>query len=259
MRSIREALAGMRRTPLLGGLSITAIGLSLVILGLFGLSAYNIGSAISDVERRVEVVVEGDVGNGLGGAQVLDREVERHRVTRRHRVVGELLRELEQCRLDAQDRHGGVPGAEAGRDGARHVEVVAISGACGHKDGHVERAGRASADAAAAEAQERRDDRTQRATADGHREGGRDFDVGGPRKDLRQAVGEGDTRGICCALVVEGEAQGHLGSRNQGASDELLPQRQRRDLKVVRRRVPGRRDAQNRGRHGAGGVGVSAG
>jgi cell division transport system permease protein len=56
MRSLREAFAGLRRAPLLGGLSIFAIGLSLLILGLFGLSAYNIGSAISDVERRVEVV-----------------------------------------------------------------------------------------------------------------------------------------------------------------------------------------------------------
>ncbi|MCG8467361.1 MAG: hypothetical protein MJB57_04020, partial [Gemmatimonadetes bacterium] len=56
MKPLRDALAGFRRTPLLGGLSISAIGLSLVILGLFGLSAHNIGTAISDVERRVEVV-----------------------------------------------------------------------------------------------------------------------------------------------------------------------------------------------------------
>jgi len=56
MRSLREALGGLRRAPLLGGLSITAIGLSLVILGLFGLSAHNIGAAIGDVERRVQVV-----------------------------------------------------------------------------------------------------------------------------------------------------------------------------------------------------------
>ncbi len=56
MRPIREAVAGFRRAPLLGGLSISAIGLSLVILGFFGLSAHNIGAAISDVERRVEVV-----------------------------------------------------------------------------------------------------------------------------------------------------------------------------------------------------------
>ncbi len=56
MRALREALAAFRRAPLLGGLSITAISLSLLILGLFGLSAHNIGAAISDVERRVEVV-----------------------------------------------------------------------------------------------------------------------------------------------------------------------------------------------------------
>lgn len=56
MRPLRDAIAGLRRAPLLGGLSIAAIGLSLVIVGLFGLSAHNVDSAISDVERRVEVV-----------------------------------------------------------------------------------------------------------------------------------------------------------------------------------------------------------
>lgn len=56
MRPLREALASFRRTPLLAVLSITAIGLSLVILGLFALSAHNIDTAIGDVERRVEVV-----------------------------------------------------------------------------------------------------------------------------------------------------------------------------------------------------------
>ena len=56
MRSVREAFASFRRAPLLGGLSIAAIGLSLLILGLFSLSAHNISTAIGDVERRVEVV-----------------------------------------------------------------------------------------------------------------------------------------------------------------------------------------------------------
>lgn len=56
MRPVREALASFRRAPLLGGLSVVAIGLALLILGLFALSAHNIGTAISDVERRVEVV-----------------------------------------------------------------------------------------------------------------------------------------------------------------------------------------------------------
>lgn len=56
MRALREALAGFRRAPLLGGLSITAIGLSLFILGLFGLTTHNIDEALSGVEERVEVV-----------------------------------------------------------------------------------------------------------------------------------------------------------------------------------------------------------
>lgn len=73
MRSIREALAGFRRSPLLGGLSITSIGLSLVIIGLFGLSAHNIDAALSDVEERVEVV----------GYLVEDAGEERVRVARR--------------------------------------------------------------------------------------------------------------------------------------------------------------------------------
>jgi len=56
VRALREALAGFRRAPLLGGLSITAIGLSLLIIGLFALSAFNIEEALSDVEARVEIV-----------------------------------------------------------------------------------------------------------------------------------------------------------------------------------------------------------
>lgn len=68
MKPLRDAIAGLRRAPLLGGLSISAIGLSLVILGLFGLSAHNISTAISDVERRVEVV--GYLLEDAGSSQV---------------------------------------------------------------------------------------------------------------------------------------------------------------------------------------------
>ncbi|MFQ5745693.1 MAG: cell division protein FtsX [Gemmatimonadota bacterium] len=56
MRSVREAALGLRRAPLLSGLSIGAIGLSLLIVGLFGLTAYNIDRTLTGVERRVEVV-----------------------------------------------------------------------------------------------------------------------------------------------------------------------------------------------------------
>lgn len=55
-RPLREALVAFRRAPLLGGLSVVAIGLSLFILGLFGLTTYNIDVALSGVEERVEVV-----------------------------------------------------------------------------------------------------------------------------------------------------------------------------------------------------------
>lgn len=56
MRALREALAAFRRAPLLGTLSVSAIGFSLLIIGLFGLTTHNIDEALSDVEERVEVV-----------------------------------------------------------------------------------------------------------------------------------------------------------------------------------------------------------
>jgi cell division transport system permease protein len=56
VRALREALAGIRRAPVLTGLSVVAIGLSVFSLGLFGLTAHNIDVALSDVEGRVAVV-----------------------------------------------------------------------------------------------------------------------------------------------------------------------------------------------------------
>jgi cell division transport system permease protein len=57
MYALREALAAFRRTPLLTGLSAAMIGLSLFVVGLFGLAAHNVRTVIErDVEGRVEVV-----------------------------------------------------------------------------------------------------------------------------------------------------------------------------------------------------------
>ncbi len=56
MRTIREAVLGMRRAPALTILSVMAIGLSVFSIGLFALTAHNIDVALSEVERRVEVV-----------------------------------------------------------------------------------------------------------------------------------------------------------------------------------------------------------
>jgi cell division transport system permease protein len=56
MRSLREAVAGFRRAPLLTGLSVAMITLSLFVLGLFGVAAHNIQIVLNQVESRVEVV-----------------------------------------------------------------------------------------------------------------------------------------------------------------------------------------------------------
>jgi len=54
--ALREALAAFQRTPLLTALSAAMIALSLFVLGLFGIAAYNTQQVIARVETRVEVV-----------------------------------------------------------------------------------------------------------------------------------------------------------------------------------------------------------
>ncbi|UCF18293.1 MAG: ABC transporter permease [Gemmatimonadota bacterium] len=54
--SIREAIGALRRAPGLAILSAVSIGLSLFVLGTFGLVAYNVELTLQSVEQRVEVV-----------------------------------------------------------------------------------------------------------------------------------------------------------------------------------------------------------
>ena len=54
--ALREALSAIRRTPLLTGLSVIAIAFALFVIGLFGLTAFNIRRAIEKVEEKVEIV-----------------------------------------------------------------------------------------------------------------------------------------------------------------------------------------------------------
>ena len=54
--AIREVIAAFRRSPLLTGLSAAMIALSLFVVGLFGLAAYNVRRVVQRVEERVEVV-----------------------------------------------------------------------------------------------------------------------------------------------------------------------------------------------------------
>jgi cell division transport system permease protein len=53
--SVGEAVVATRRAPLLSALSVTTIAFSLFALGLFGLVAVNIRSALTRVEERVEI------------------------------------------------------------------------------------------------------------------------------------------------------------------------------------------------------------
>ena len=56
LRSIQEAIAALRRSPGLAVLSATSIGLSLFVLGTFGLVAYNVRVTLRQIEQRVEIV-----------------------------------------------------------------------------------------------------------------------------------------------------------------------------------------------------------
>jgi cell division transport system permease protein len=56
MYALREAIAAFRRAPVLTGLSAAMIALSLFVIGLFGLAAYNVRTVVQDVESRVEIV-----------------------------------------------------------------------------------------------------------------------------------------------------------------------------------------------------------
>ena len=57
MHALREALAAVRRAPLLTALSAAMVALALYVVGLFALAAFNLHEALGTVEERVEVVV----------------------------------------------------------------------------------------------------------------------------------------------------------------------------------------------------------
>lgn len=54
--SVREAIAGFQRAPLLTGLAAGMVGLALFVIGLFGLVTHNLQVALGQIESRVEVV-----------------------------------------------------------------------------------------------------------------------------------------------------------------------------------------------------------
>jgi cell division transport system permease protein len=100
--SLREAFAAFRRAPLLVTLSVFAIGFSLYVVGIFGLTAYNVSRAIDQIEERVEVVAY--LRDSVTPEQVQAAEAELHgmpevasvRYVSKHEALAEAVQKLEE-------------------------------------------------------------------------------------------------------------------------------------------------------------------
>ncbi|MEX2530190.1 MAG: permease-like cell division protein FtsX [Gemmatimonadota bacterium] len=75
MHALREAIAAVRRAPLLTVLSAAMVALALYVVGLFGLAAFNLHQALGTVEDRVEVVVYVRDDASSGEVEVLEEEL----------------------------------------------------------------------------------------------------------------------------------------------------------------------------------------
>jgi cell division transport system permease protein len=102
--AFREAVAAFRRAPLLTLLSVVAVGFSLFVVGLFGLTAHNIHRAIEQIEERVEIVgyLREDVSEEqlqLGEEELrLLPEVEEVRYVSKTEALASAMQEMEEFR-----------------------------------------------------------------------------------------------------------------------------------------------------------------
>jgi cell division transport system permease protein len=77
MYALKEAMVAFRRTPMLTGLSATMIALSLLVIGLFGIAAYNIRRVLDRVEARVEIVAYIRDDADLNAVKAAQAEIEK--------------------------------------------------------------------------------------------------------------------------------------------------------------------------------------
>jgi cell division transport system permease protein len=110
--SIREAVGAFRRTPLLTGLSIAMIGLSLLVVGLFAIAAYNIRRVLERVEERVEIIAYIRDNADFNQVMAAKAEVERLETVRRVIYVSrEQALEIAKREVpEFQDIFGGIEG-----------------------------------------------------------------------------------------------------------------------------------------------------
>jgi cell division transport system permease protein len=73
--TLRNATAAFRRAPLLMAVSVVAVGLSLFVIGLFALVAFNIRTSLDRVGERVEVVAYLDDAATLEQARRAEAEL----------------------------------------------------------------------------------------------------------------------------------------------------------------------------------------
>lgn len=72
----REALAALRRAPLLTFLSAAMVALALYVVGLFGLAAHNLQQALVTLEERVEIVAYLQEGTTAAEAETARAELD---------------------------------------------------------------------------------------------------------------------------------------------------------------------------------------
>lgn len=87
MYALREAVVAFKRTPMLTTLSATMIALSLLVVGLFGIAAFNIRRVLDRVESRVEVVAYIRDDADYNAVRIAQAEIERVPEVRETRYI----------------------------------------------------------------------------------------------------------------------------------------------------------------------------
>lgn len=100
--ALREAIAAFRRSPLLTGLSAGMIALSLFVVGLFGLAAFNVRHVVQGVEARVEIVAYLRDDANAGSVEIAEGQIREYpevsavRYVSREEALEIAKRELEE-------------------------------------------------------------------------------------------------------------------------------------------------------------------
>lgn len=87
MYALREAAVAFKRTPMLTALSATMIALSLLVVGLFGIAAFNIRRVLDRVESRVEVVAYIRDDADYNAVRIAQTEIEKMPEVRETRYI----------------------------------------------------------------------------------------------------------------------------------------------------------------------------